>query len=392
MDVNQRFFIRILADHIDHRNTALVDDIDWNVISCLSSSHDVDGIVFYQCKGFIPAEYYKQYEELFGLSVFESAKRKREFVNVQGLLKSADIPFFTVKGFNVAEYYPVPVLRTMGDCDIIVNQGDMARTMTLMRALGYEGIDNERADSWGCRRGDFLFEFHDKLVEDGEFPNINQNVFFNNWDEYVHNEKLDWNMQFLFLLMHLRKHFINSGVGIRQFMDLAILIKSNIDFEWDWIEKKLIELDLLRFAQSCFSLLDAWFDVKAPVEYSSFSEGFLDEVTQIVLSNGVFGHNNKDNIGNYERNLIISSKGHIIYRRFKVLILNAFPPYDYMRKYPGCGFVEENHFLLPAAWVKRYLQYLRRSDRKSARRILEGTMSDKNTLNARKELLDKMGI
>ena len=57
MTREDRFFIKILSDHINKKPTDKpAIDIDWTAISHLSRTHQVDGIVYMQCKDFIPTE------------------------------------------------------------------------------------------------------------------------------------------------------------------------------------------------------------------------------------------------------------------------------------------------------------------------------------------------
>lgn len=60
-------------------------------------------------------------------------------------------------------------------------------------------------------------------------------------------------------------------------MDIAVLIKYGPKLDWTWIEKKLTKLDLADFAHICYSLIEAWFGIKAPVNYKKTS--LNDEIT-----------------------------------------------------------------------------------------------------------------
>lgn len=50
--------------------------------------------------------------------------------------------------YEVAEYYPVPALRTMGDCDIVVQKSDRLNCNKILQKLGYESIRNEDDGEW----------------------------------------------------------------------------------------------------------------------------------------------------------------------------------------------------------------------------------------------------
>ena len=209
MDNCQQFFISILSDHLagNKTNPPKNIDIDWKEIQRLSKSHQVDGIVYYQCKTFMPKDALQYYEQAFSATLYFFRNRRAAMKIVTDAFRKNMISFFAVKGFAVSRFYPIPELRTMGDCDIIVSREDMPTAMNIMRGLGYQGIDNEKADSWVCSKNGYLFELHDKLVQDNEHSTEQQKSFFNKYSPYIDQGIIDPNFSFLFLLMHLRKHF-----------------------------------------------------------------------------------------------------------------------------------------------------------------------------------------
>ena len=394
MDLNQQFFIKTLSDHLHRVNTQISYEIDWGEILRLSKSHQVEGIVYHQCKRFMPSEVLQIFDDITSTTLYYYVNRRVALKEVVVNLEKNEISYAVVKGFGIAEYYPIPALRTMGDNDIIVHRNDMSAAMEEMRSIGYKGIENDKADSWGCVKNKITFEIHDRLVSGTEFLRPEQENFFNNYDQYLVNGGLDWSFHFLFLIIHLRKHFMNSGVGIRQFMDLAVLIQNCPKLDWAWIEEKLEELDLFRFTQSCLLLLEKWFGVELPIncDHNKMDHHFYEEVTDRILKNGVFGKNNTSNKGNYDRNVLINSRGWLLLRRFRYVVRNMLPPYDYMRTYPGCNYVDGRPYLLFIAWGHRFIYYSKRKNRNTIRRVMKGAFSDKESLDAQKNFLKRMGI
>ncbi|NCU27417.1 hypothetical protein EOM86_11990, partial [Candidatus Nomurabacteria bacterium] len=64
----------------------------------------------------------------------------------------------------------------------------------------------------------------------------------NSFDHFIVNGRLDDSFHFVFAIYHLCKHFMNSGVGFRQFVDVAVLIKNDDRINWMWTENKLKEI------------------------------------------------------------------------------------------------------------------------------------------------------
>ena len=80
----------------------------------------------------------------------------------------AGIPFFTVKGLDVARFYPVPALRTMGDSDIVIHPEDKDKAHAVMTGLGYQTMRKANIE-WIYSKGGLVFEIHDRLLYDMPF-------------------------------------------------------------------------------------------------------------------------------------------------------------------------------------------------------------------------------
>lgn len=395
MNYTQKCFISIISDFLhklDSNYLANDKELNWNFLYRLAHSHNVDGIIFYQCKSFMPINFVKLFEEAFIGSLYIYKNRKNVMKVVTDAFYKDNIPFCLVKGYSIAEFYPIAELRTMGDCDIVVNHTDMSKAISVMRSLGYQGVDNDQVHSWECKKDDYIFEIHDRLVQLNEHLTSDQIRFFNDITPYITNNRLEPNFSFLFLLIHLRKHFMNSGVGIRQFMDLAVMIQYCSTLNWEWVEKKLIELDILKFAQSCFILTNRWFNIIPPIYCGTMEDEFYARVSEKILQNGVFGADDKSNRGNLERNILIRSTGNLLVRRISLIYHNIFPNYEYMRRYPGCGYIDGRPYLIPISWIHRFINYTCRDNKRTIRRVLNGALTDKAKLEDQREFLEKMGL
>ena len=392
MTREQEFFIQVLSDHLAGRKTDHSDGLDWAEIMKLSRSHQVDGIVFYQCRDLIPQEIRSSFEQAFGATLYYYTNRKLAMEEIAAALRAAKLPFFTVKGFAVAQYYPLPALRTMGDCDIIVHQADMQAAVAVLQGLGFRGSEQTTVQQWGCDRNGLHFELHDSLVQNGEFTTGDQVKFFNTFDPYITGEGLDWSFHFLFLLMHLRKHFLNYGVGFRQFMDLAAIIKNGPELRWDWMREKLEQLHLLRFACVCCSMLKSWFGISAPLEAQPLEPELEKKLTEMILHGGVFGFADENNFSNYSRTALAKARVPRWLKPFVSLLHSAFPEYDMMRGYPGCSYLNGRPYLLPAAWLHRFLIILARKDKSSTVHTVRSSFVPSVEVSDREELLNKMGL
>ena len=301
------------------------------------------------------------------------------------------ICYFTIKGFSVANYYPNLEIRTMGDTDIVVHSEDRERVHKLLLSLGYKNVSKISDREWVYNYNKMELELHDHLIYYEMTNDSRCDEFFNVFGDYVKDGVLDWNSHFLFLIYHIRKHFMDRGVGFRHFLDIAVLTKNYIDLDWTWIKQKLIELGMWEFALRIFYLNCRWFGVSSPLDISTFDNEFLHEATKAIYYNGVFGFDNEVNNVNYTihgiRNSYKQSYG------IRKIWLFLFPCYDTMRKTKQYAFVDKRPYLLPAAWFYRGLRTLKQKrTMKTMKGIINTSFVSKKKVDERAEVLKKWGL
>ena len=207
--------------------------------------------------------------------------------------------------------------------------------------------------------GKYELELHDRLIYSKSITRIKHEELFMDFWNYVHNNSLNWNYHLVFLLLHLRNHLINYGVGFRQFLDIAVVTKNNSDLDWIWIEDRLVNLDLIEFSRIVFALNETWFDVKSPIK-GIIDSSFFDIATNQVFSNGVFGFENDDNKGNMSVNVAHKCK-HAKLSMLVTAIRKVFPNYNEMVSVSKYSFIEGKKWLLPIAWIYRIINGAKKS-------------------------------
>lgn len=389
MTPEQKFFLQVLSDHLSKRHTIPVNDVDWNILFKLSRAHQLEGIVFYQCRDFMPDRY--AFEESFYATLYYNKNRRIIMSEIEADLSRRCIPFFTVKGFEIAQYYPVPDLRSMGDNDIIVHEEDREKAGNALLRMGFtygsEFVGKEKIYSYK----DMQFDLHHRLIYDESITIPEQERFFNDCWKYVRDGKLDHSFHFLFLIVHLRKHLMNEGVGFRQFMDLALTGKNDSELDWQWIEEKLIELKLEKFAEKSFSLIEYWFGISLPAKYPIVDIALGERATQMIMDNGVFGFDNDNNRHNNMVNSLRRFKGPRWLGRGMISIERLFPGYRFLCTGDSYAFLRGRPFLLPAAWIYRF--YLMTKGRTtSGKEILKQISISEEIIDLREEDMRLWGL
>lgn len=395
MTNEKTFFLRVLSDHIHRRATEPPRNMDWAVFCEYAQNHQVSGIVYERCKAFLPEKWRELLGEKNAAEVFYFQNRIALLTQIAHSFSEVGIPFYTVKGLNVAQLYPIPALRTMGDCDIIVHPEDKERAHDVFVAVGFEPHSREDME-WAYWKNGIEFELHDHLLYD-EIVNDEQGIAFSEkaWDhaQMVKGSQfaLDWSFHFVFLLLHLRKHILGSGVGFRQFMDLDVVMR-RCALDWAWINTALETLGLVRFARVCFGLLNRWFETPLPFPCEEMEEGFYEEATNKIFANGIFGFHDKANRENRALNAITQKSGRRWHARLSNLLQSIFPPYRHMRYVPQYSYINGRPWLLPTAWIYRFYRGVRYRMIDNGKRMMGNVFVSNEKLDARERELAKWGL
>ena len=363
MRAEQEFIIHTLSDHLAERTTSIPLDLDWVEVFRLSQMHQIGGIVYCQCKESMPQETLPAFKQRYELDVFQYVKRATMFRQIRQLFRENGISCFTVKGLSVARYYPVPALRTMGDLDIVIHREDRDKADSLLKDHGFRNTSHIDDREWIYFKDGMEYELHDHLVYSEAVNLPGHAEFFNRFWEYVKDEHLDPGFHFLFLVMHLRKHFMNSGVGFRQFMDIALMADKEPGMDWTWVQERLKELDLWTFARTCSGFIQKWFGIEIPIDPVVPDDPFYEEATELIFSNGIFGFHREENRRNRTVNEARNSRNHLI-GMFSRAVREVFPPYRYLCTVKRYGYVVGRPYLIPAAWIHRYAHVLYRYGRR----------------------------
>lgn len=396
MNIEQTYFLRILSDHLNGRKTTERADADWPVLLEYAQNHQVSGIVYHQCRAFLPEDTGKRLEQKHSAELYYYYNRAALFAQLTQALTGAGVPFYTVKGLDVAQYYPIPALRTMGDCDIVVHPEDKEKAHAVMTALGFS--NDQKADSeWTYFKNGLEFEIHDHLLYDdfGSDKRSRERADLA-WEHAEPTGEgtryaLDWSFHFLFLLLHLKKHLIYYGAGFRQFMDLDVVLR-RCELDWDWLDQPLRDLNMWRFTRICLALLKRWFDTPLPFDVEPLDEDFFAEATDKIFVNGIFGFNDAANEENRRLNAIARRSGPRALVRVRNLIAGVFPSYRAMRYVEHYAFVNGRPWLLPAAWVYRFYRSLRYRMGDNGKRMIGSAFIPDEQLDEREKTLAKWGF
>lgn len=279
------------------------------------------------------------------------AREATQHIALEQLLKAFEensIPCMPLKGCLIKYLYPRPDMRLMADVDILIKEEHAAQVKGLMLAQGFT-VEHQGGNHDVYYRKPFMnVEIHRRLIS-GNSPY--SGYLDKTWDRAVPNSgcqyiyRLSHEDFYIYLLIHLTKHYVNGGTGIRSFMDIWVYNKRyKAEMDWGYIEAELEKVALREFAQNICGLGETWF---GNGERTGENRDLYEEMAAYIFSNGAYGT---------LKNAIIASVGTRAdkeklppkYAYWRELF---FPPAEILQaSYPFLGRLP---FLLPACWVWR---------------------------------------
>ena len=388
MSPDTTLFLQILADYVNRRKTSPCDGADWSRILELAQKHKLESVVYLQCRRIIPRNLLPGLGVLYAGQVTAHKKIAAAAAELEDILTKEAIPFFIAKGLELAELYPQPSSRSMSDLDFVVHSTDKERVHQIMtEKLGFQTLVKMDFE-WIYQRESVKIEIHDHLIYYNPAMFRENKEYFERAWEHTHSlpdtvrRSLDWDFHMVYLILHLKKHFLQEGVGFRLFLDLAFVAESGL-LHWDVLREQLEQARLLDFAETCFALCERWFDIRIPLT-RPISDVFYQEAVETTLANGVYGGSGEEVKRNQVMtHMLLSGKG-------RAALEKLFPPYSVLRTRPGYTFVDGKPWLMPVLWIYRMGHALVVGDAAVlARRLKE---MDNDDLAQRKAVLQEWNL
>jgi len=401
LTAEQNFFLEIMKSSVnDTKLESIPNDIDWDVLLNIAQIQQMTALLYSRiAKELQNMDDLKEIDNrlinAYSASLLWYQKRIALLNRIKKCFADADIPFFVFKGTELSQFYNDPAIRTMGDSDVLVHEEDREKAHEIFLQLGMEN-SSKSENEWIYFYDNMEFELHCRLMNEGEVGNYQSHKNFMNriW-EYANNQDgsihyhLDISYHFVFVLLHLRKHFINSGVGFRQFMDLAVMMKK-CELDWQWIQNEIELLGLTQFSKTCFAFCERWFGISAPIEYETLDEEFYEFSTKKIFNNGVFGFDDKENKNNYT---ILQLRENKTKGKISVFFQFFFPSYSSIKNSPKYSFLNAKPWLLPIAWIYRFSYSIFHGTAvERTSRINDKINISENQISKRKEYLENWGL
>lgn len=350
------------------------DGVDKHELFDIARAHNVEAIVYYQLSDNI--------KELYEPALAQIYRYVQTCGVVQELQNSLiGIPHIWVKGVVVSELYPQKQFRSMGDIDLLIKEEDREKIDKLLIDNKYDVLLKEN-ETFVYSKKSVIIEVHTGLIHPRSGNTMIVNYFKRVW-EFQKNGQLTWEFHIVYLIVHLREHIMDRGVGIRQFLDIA-LVENSQEMDWTWIETELNKINMLEFAEMCFSFIEMWFGIKTHLKRINIAQETYNEVTEEIVSGGVFGNPlNSSDDSKEIMNIMKNKKEPMFFARIEYWLTQTFPPFEVMVKLPYCKYMKNRKYLLPISWVHRSI--VRLFNRDYRKRYVRRVSISKQQLEKRKD-------
>lgn len=296
--------------------------------------------------------------------VILQARKTEQFLATCRALQAAGVAPLCVKGITCRVLYPELDLRISADEDLLVRDAELEVCDRVLKSLGYaiSGTPSDSETSYFHAESGCMLELHRSLFpEDGgvysRFNALLGDLFADAVPLEIGGVALRCpapEKHLLYLILHAYKHFLISGVGIRQLADIALLARAN-DIDWAAIFDACDTVRLSGFLNAVLAIDARWFGLEtAGIRAPQFEpETDADALLQDVMQGGVYGPKHPDHLHSGALTFRQYADGLAGKRSF--LSGALFPARERMaRKYP---YVKKHGWLLPAAYASRLLKY-----------------------------------
>ena len=342
------------------------EKVDWPAIFTLANQQKLLPILFETVRKMPAAE---EKVALFAVTkqqvigqVLNQTVRSAEFADLYRKLRSAGLHPIVVKGQLCSRLYPLKDHRISADDDLYISDAEFMACHEQLLANGLTSdtpVDElATADevSYTKEGSPLYIELHRHLFDSAEDAHDELNHFFADLNPVETDGFLAMppHEHLLYLLLHAYKHFVRSGIGLRQFCDIGLWARAyHGEIDWQRLHEQCESVHAATFAAASFRIardyLGIDFDLPMPWDASIDVEPLLHD----TLCGGVYGSNDLTRLhsSTVTLNAVKASRT----GEKSSVLSTVFPKREYLeRRYP---YLKKRPYLLPVAWVQRIAHY-----------------------------------
>ncbi len=358
-------FLHIAKTAVSGGNLS-AEKVDWPAIFTLANQQKLLPILFEAVRKIPAAE---ENATLFAVTkqqvigqVLNQTVRTTEFADLYQKLRSAGLHPIVVKGQLCSRLYPLKDYRISADDDIYITDAEFmfCHDQLLANGLTTDTPADELATadevSYTKSGSPLYIELHRHLFDSSEDAHDELNHFFADITPVEIDGFLAMppHEHLLYLILHAYKHFVRSGIGLRQFYDIGMWAREyHEQIDWQRLHDQCTDVHAATFATAAFRIarehLGVDFDLPAPWDDSIDVEPLLHD----TLCGGVYGSNDYTRLhsSTVTLNAVKASRS----GEKSSVLSSVFPKREYLQsRYP---YLKKHPYLLPIAWAQRIAHY-----------------------------------
>lgn len=343
-----------------------IEKVDWPAVFALAGQQKLLPILFEAVRkmpaaGENAALFAVTKQQVIG-QVLNQTVRSAEFADLYRKLRSAGLHPIVVKGQLRSRLYPLKDHRISADDDLYISDAEFmaCHEQLLANGLTTDTPVDELATadevSYTKNGSPLYIELHRHLFDSAEDAHDELNHFFADLNPVEMDGLLTMppHEHLLYLILHAYKHFVRSGIGLRQFCDIGLWAREYHDeIDWQRLHEQCESVHAATFAAASFRIardyLGIDFDLPMPWDASIDVEPLLHD----TLCGGVYGSNDLTRLhsSTVTLNAVKASRT----GEKSSVLSTVFPKREYLeRRYP---YLKKRPYLLPVAWVQRIAHY-----------------------------------
>ena len=341
-------------------------NVDWPAVFALAGQQKLLPIVFEAVRKSPAAEEnaarFAAVKQQVIAQVLHQTMRASAFAALYQTLRAAGLHPVVVKGQLCSRLYPLRDHRISADDDILIPDGEFLACHEQLLANGLRtdtpADEMPTADEVPYTKGGspLYIELHRRLFDSSEDAHDELNHFFTD----INPVEIDGFLamppheHLLYLILHAYKHFVRSGIGVRQFCDIGLWARAyHNEIDWQRLHDQCESVHAATFAAAAFRIarddLGIEFDLPAPWDGSIDVEPLLHD----SLCGGVYGSNDLTRLhsSTVTLNAVKSSRT----GEKSGVLRTVFPKREHLeRRYP---YLKKRPYLLLVAWAQRLAHY-----------------------------------
>ena len=342
------------------------ESVDWPAVFALAGQQKLLPIVFEAVRkspaAAENAALFAAVKQQVIAQVLHQTVRASAFAALYQTLRAAGLHPVVVKGQLCSRLYPLKDHRISADDDLLIPDGEFlaCHEQLLANGLTTDTPADELASADEVpytKKGSPLYiELHRRLFDSSEDAHDELNGFFTDLTPAEIDGFLAMppHEHLLYLLLHAYKHFVRSGIGLRQFCDIGLWARAyHGEIDWQRLHEQCESVHAATFAAAAFRIarddLGIEFDLPAPWGDAIDAEPLLHD----TLGGGVYGSNDLTRLhsSTVTLNAVKASRT----GEKSSVLRTVFPKREYLeRRYP---YLKKRPYLLPVAWVQRLAHY-----------------------------------